>query len=148
VGELSLALVIAAGAAGALTGDSSAYMLGRLIGPRLEGRFARSPKAARRRAWAARALARRGGILIFGGRFVPGGRTAVTVTAGLTRMRAPLFTGFAALAGVAWASYAGLLGYAGGRTFEENPLLALAFGLGLAAGVVLTVEAVRRVRRS
>jgi membrane-associated protein len=147
VGELSIVLVIAAGAAGAFTGDSSAYALGRLSGPRLESRFARNPKAARRLAWAGRALGRRGGLLIFGGRFVPGGRTTVTVTAGLTRMRAPIFAGFAGLAGLAWASYAGLLGYAGGRTFEEHPLVALALGFGLAAGIVLTVEAGRRLNR-
>ena len=148
LGELSIALVIAAGAAGALAGDSSAYVIGRFTGRRFESRFARSPRARRRLAWAASALARRGGLIIFGGRFVPGGRTAVTVTAGLTRMRAPLFAGFAALAATAWASYAGLLGYLGGRSFENHPELALVFGFGLAAAVVVVVEAARRLRHA
>jgi membrane-associated protein len=148
LGELSIALVIAAGAAGALTGDSSAYVIGRVTGRRFESRFARSPRAKRRLAWAASALARRGGLLIFGGRFVPGGRTAVTITAGLTRMRAPLFAGFAALAATAWASYAGLLGYLGGRSFETHPELAFVLGFGLAVAVIVVVEAARRLRRA
>jgi membrane-associated protein len=148
VGDLSVALVIAAGAAGAFMGDSSAYGIGRFTGRRSESWFARSPRAKRRLDWAAEALARRGGLFIFGGRFVPGGRTAVTVTAGLTRMRWAIFAGFAGLAAVAWASYAGLLGYLGGKTFEEHPEWALVFGFGLAAGVILVLEGARRLRHA
>jgi membrane-associated protein len=148
IGDLSIALVIATGAAGAFTGDNSAYGIGRFTGKRFEGWFGRSPRTRRRLDWAAEALARRGGLLIFGGRFVPGGRTAVTVTAGLTRMRWAMFAGFDALAAVAWASYAALLGYLGGKTFEEHPEWALVFGFGLAAGVILVVEGARRLRHA
>lgn len=148
VGDLSIVLVIAVGAAGAFIGDNSAYGIGRFAGKQFEGRFARSPKARRRLDWAASALARRGGILIFGGRFVPGGRTAVTVTAGLTRMWWPRFAGFDALAAVAWASYAGLLGYLGGKTFEDHPEWALVLGFGLAFGLILIVEGARRLRHA
>jgi membrane-associated protein len=148
VGDLSIALVIAVAAAGAFMGDNSAYGIGRFTGTQFEGGFARSPKARRRLDWAASTLARRGGILIFGGRFVPGGRTAVTVTAGLTRMRWPTFAGFDALAAVAWASYAALLGYLGGKTFEEHPEWALVFGFALAFGVILVVEGARRLRHA
>jgi membrane-associated protein len=148
VGDLSIALVIAVAAAGAFMGDNSAYGIGRFTGKQFEGRFARSPKARRRLDWAGLTLARRGGLFIFGGRFVPGGRTAVTITAGLTRMRWPIFAGFAGLAAVAWASYAGLLGYLGGRTFEEHPEWALVFGFGLATGVILVVEGARRLRHA
>lgn len=148
LGELSIALVIATGAAGALIGDTTAYALGRVSGSRFKCRIARTPRVARRLDWAGSALARRGGLIIFGARFIPGGRTAVTVTAGLTRMRMPMFVSFAALAAGAWASYAGLLGYFGGRTFEERPWLALAVGFGLAAAVAVTIEAARRLRPS
>jgi membrane-associated protein len=148
VGDLSIALVIAAGAAGAFAGDNSAYGIGRFTWHKFGSRFTRSAKARRRLDWAASTLARRGGLLIFGGRFVPGGRTAVTVTAGLTRMRWPLFAGFDALAALAWASYAGLIGYLGGRTFEENPLLALVLGFGVAFGVIVLVEGARRLRHA
>ena len=146
-GELEVGLVVAAGAVGALLGDTGAYSAGRLLGPRVDARLSRSEKAVRGRAWAERSLARRGGVLIFGGRFVPGGRTAVTVTAGLVGMRPRRFLIFAGAAGIAWASYAGMLGYAGGRTFADRPLLGLASAFAVAGGVFLAVEAARRGRR-
>jgi membrane-associated protein len=145
-GDLHLGFVIAAGAAGAYLGDSSAYWLGRRLDRRLAGRLFRGAKGMDRRAWAEGALERHGGPLIFGARFVPGGRTATTVTAGLLRMRWARFTAFAAAAGIAWASYAALTGYLGGRAFEDNPLWGLALGFGVAATTFLVVEVVRRAR--
>src|ERR687897_1960373 len=68
-GDLQLALVIAAGAAGAYAGDSSAYWLGRRLGGRLERGIFRGEKATERRAWAERTLEQHGGPLIFGARF-------------------------------------------------------------------------------
>jgi membrane-associated protein len=147
-GDLQLALVIAAGAAGAYTGDSSAYWLGRRLDHRLDGWLFRGVKGARRRAWAERTLDRHGGPLIFGARFIPGGRTATTVTAGALWMRWARFAAYAAVAAIGWASYAALLGYAGGRAFEDNPLWALLVGFGIAAATLLVVELARRRRRS
>jgi membrane-associated protein len=144
-GDLELGLVIAAGAAGAYAGDSSGYLLGRRLDTRLERRLFRGAKGARRRAWAETMLERHGGPLIFGARFVPGGRTATTVTAGLLGMRWRRFAAFAGAAGIGWASYAALLGYVGGRAFEDNLLWALFVGFGVAAGVFLVVEAARRL---
>jgi membrane-associated protein len=146
-GDLEIGFVIAAGAVGAYAGDTSAYWLGRRLGHRLERRLFRGVKAARRREWAERTLESHGGPIIFGARFVPGGRTATTVTAGLVRMRWARFALFAAAAGLAWASYAGLVGYVGGRAFEDNPLWALAVGFGVAGGVYVLVEGTRRIRR-
>jgi membrane-associated protein len=145
-GDLQLAFVIAAGAAGAYAGDSSAYWLGRGLDERLERRLFRGAKGAERRAWAEGALDRHGGPLIFGARFIPGGRTATTVTAGALTMRWARFAAFAAVAAVGWASYAALLGYIGGRAFEDNPLWGLLVGFGIAAVTFLVVELVRRWR--
>jgi membrane-associated protein len=145
-GDLNLAFVIAAGAAGAYAGDSSAYWLGRGLDDRLARRLFRGAKGTDRRAWAERALDRHGGPIIFGARFIPGGRTATTVTAGLLVMRWVRFAAFAALAAVGWASYAALLGYIGGRAFEDNPLWGLLLGFGIAALTFLVVEVVRRAR--
>jgi membrane protein DedA with SNARE-associated domain len=147
-GDLQLALVIAAGATGAYLGDTSAYLLGRGLGDRFGRRLFRSERGARRRAWAERTLDRHGGPLIVGARFVPGGRSAATVTAGLVRMRFARFAAFAGAAGIIWASYAGLAGYLGGRVFEDRPLLALAVGFGIAVGLFGAIEALRRARRS
>lgn len=145
-GDLQLGLVIAAGAAGAYAGDSSAYWLGRRLDSRLERRLFPGVKGARRRAWAERMLVRHGGPLIFGARFVPGGRTATTVSAGLLGMRWLRFAAFAGAAAIGWASYATLLGYLGGRAFENNLLWGLAVGFGVAAATFLVVEVVRRAR--
>jgi membrane-associated protein len=146
-GDLQLGLVIVAGAAGAYSGDTSAYLLGRRLGPRLERRLFRGKKGVRRRAWAEGALERHGGPLIFGARFVPGGRTATTVTAGVLRMRLAAFAAFAGGAAVAWAAYAALVGYLGGRAFEDNPFWGLVLGFGVAAATYVVVEVVRRTRR-
>lgn len=146
-GDLELGLVIAAGAAGAYSGDTSAYLIGRRFGPRLDRRLFRGEKGARRQAWAEGALDRHGGPLIFGARFVPGGRTATTVTAGVLRMRLARFAAFAGGAAVAWAAYAALIGYLGGRAFEDNPLWGLALGFGVAAATYVVVDMVRRARR-
>jgi membrane-associated protein len=145
-GDLQLGLVIAAGAAGAYAGDSSAYLLGRSADERLKRTLFRGDKGARRQAWAERMLERHGGPLIFGARFVPGGRTATTVSAGALRMRWARFAAFAAMAALGWASYAALMGYLGGRAFEDNPLWGLLVGFGLAALTFLVVEVVRRSR--
>ena len=145
-GDLQLGLVIAAGAAGAYAGDTSAYWLGRGLDERLERRLFRGAKGAERRAWAEGALDRHGGPLIFGARFIPGGRTATTVTAGALTMRWARFAAFAAVAAIGWASYAALLGYIGGRAFEDNPLWGLLVGFGVAAVTFLVVELVRRWR--
>jgi membrane-associated protein len=145
-GDLHLAFVIAAGAVGAYAGDSSAYWLGRGLDDRLARRLFRGAKGMHRRAWAERALDRHGGPIIFGARFIPGGRTATTVTAGMLLMRWARFAVFAAIAAVGWASYAALLGYIGGRAFEDNPLWGLLLGFGIAALTFLVVEGLRRAR--
>jgi membrane-associated protein len=82
LGDLSIALVIAAGTAGALVGDNGAYSLGRTFGPRLGARIPRG-----RRDWAEEKLETRGGTIVLVARFIPGGRTATTLTAGLVRPR-------------------------------------------------------------
>jgi membrane-associated protein len=145
-GDLQLGFVIAAGAAGAYAGDSSAYWIGRRLDDRLARRLFRGVKGARRRSWAERTLERHGGPVIFGARFVPGGRTATTVSAGLLRMRWLRFAAFAGAAAVGWAVYAALLGYLGGRAFENNVLWGLLLGFGVAAATFGVVEVVRRVR--
>jgi membrane protein DedA with SNARE-associated domain len=50
------------------------------------------------------------------------------------------------MAALGWASYAALMGYLGGRAFEDNPLWGLLVGFGLAALTFLVVEVVRRSR--
>ena len=42
-----------------------------------------------------------------------------------------------------WATYAALLGYLGGRTFQDNHTLAFGVAFGTAVSVTVVIEAVR-----
>jgi membrane-associated protein len=147
-GDLHVALVVAAAAGGALIGDSSSYAVGRTLGRRAATPLLRGQRGRARLVWAQRTLDERGSYLIVAGRFVPGGRTAVTLTAGATRMRWPRFLRAAALAAAVWASFAVGLGYLGGRTFDEEPWRGLALALVFAATLALVAEVARRVYNS
>jgi membrane-associated protein len=82
-------------------------------GPRpLDGCFA-APKAKGRLTWAGEALDRHGATIIMVARFVPGGRTATTFTAGTVRLAWPRFAAADAVGASLWAAYAGGLGYLG-----------------------------------
>jgi membrane-associated protein len=142
-GDLSLPLVIVAAAAGAFVGDNTAYLIGRRFGSRVEARFFSGEKAQRRIAWAERQLGTRGGELIVIGRFIPGGRTAVTVTAGTLRFSWRRFAAFDAVASLVWALYASLLGYFGGKAFENAPWKGLLLAFGIALVVTGAIELVR-----
>jgi membrane protein DedA with SNARE-associated domain len=142
-GSLSLLIVIAAAAAGAFAGDNIAYWLGYRFGARVKDRFFHGDKAKRRLDWAERQLKRRGGELIAVARFIPGGRTAVTLTAGTLHFRWRRFAMYDAIAAVIWALYASLLGYFGGKAFENAPWKGLLLAFGVAFGVTGLTEGVR-----
>src|SRR3954470_14537343 len=147
VGELSLGTMIAAASIGAFVGDSSMYLIGRTVGPGAREWLFRGDRSRRALAWAEKQLDERGWYLILIARFVPGGRTATTFTAGMVRFPPAVFFPMDAIAAVAWASYAVLLGYYGGRMFEQRPLLALGVAIAIAFAVTVVVELVRRLRR-
>ncbi|HUY49946.1 MAG TPA: VTT domain-containing protein [Streptosporangiaceae bacterium] len=141
-----IAALIALAAAGAFLGDNAAYLLGRRFGPAIAARVFAGRCGARRRAWAERSLRRFGVRLIIACRFIPGGRTAVTLTCGIVgydRRRFMMATG---VAGVLWASYAFLLGRLGGQAFEDRPWAGLLLALTAAAVISAGIEAVRRLR--
>jgi membrane-associated protein len=145
-GDLNILLVVAAAAAGAFVGDNSSYVVGRTAGNAAVSRLFRPGGGLARLEWAGRVLDRRGSYLIVVARFVPGGRTAVTLTAGLTQMRERRFIPAAAVAALLWASFAGGLGYLGGRAFEDEPWRGFAAAAGLAILIVVGVEVVRKIR--
>lgn len=142
-GGLSLPLVIASALTGAFAGDNIAYLIGCRYGTRVEKRYFRSPQARKRVSWAESQLARRGGELIAVARFIPGGRTAVTLSAGTLGFPWPRFAAFDAVAALIWALYASLLGYFGGKTFEDAPWKGLLLALGIAFAVSGMIEGAR-----
>jgi membrane-associated protein len=145
-GDLMLPRVIVLAAGGAILGDNISYFIGRFAGHWVQRRFFGGDRA-HRLDWARRSLAERGGYLIVIGRFIPGGRTAITLAAGMFDMPWRRFFAFDVAAGIVWASYAALLGYFGGKTFEEEPWKGLLLAFVIAFGVAAIVEAVRWVRR-
>jgi len=151
-GDLSLALIIPAAAVGAFLGDNTVYLIGRRFGGRATERFFSGEKATERMAWAEVQLSERGGELIVIARFIPGGRTAVALSAGTLAYPWRRFVVFDLAAALIWASYAALLGYYGGRTFESfwGLVLALTTAFAIAGGIELVrwLQRRRRKRRS
>jgi membrane-associated protein len=150
-GDLNLLLVILAGAAGAIVGDNISFGLGNWVGEKTVKRWFRGEKAHKRLDWAERTLDERGAYIIILGRFIPGGRTAVTFSAGyLPTFPWRRFIVYDIPAGLIWATYGALLGYFGGKTFEDNPLWGVLLALGIALTLGFVVEAVRHLwaRRS
>ena len=147
-GDLSLGLIIPAAAAGAFLGDNTAYLIGRRFGGRATERFFTGEKSKHRMEWAEEQLSERGGELIVVARFIPGGRTAVTLSAGTLGYPWRRFVVFDLAATLLWASYSTLLGYYGGRTFESGwgLLLALTTAFAIAGGIELVRWALRRRR--
>jgi membrane-associated protein len=146
-GELMLPLIVAAAAVGAFLGDNAAYLVGRRWGAQGRDRFLRGEGARRAIEWAERQLDERGGELIAIARFIPGGRTAVTLSAGTLGYPWRRFVVFDAAAALMWGTYAALLGYLGGSAFEHAPWKGLVVALGIAFAVAGAIELVRALRR-
>ena len=141
-----IALLVACAAAGAFLGDNLCYVLGRRFGPRAERRFFSTAKGARRRAWAEHALQRFGMQVIIVCRFIPGGRTAVTLSCGLIGYPRRRFITATAIAGIIWALYAFFIGRLGGKAFEDKPWAGFLVAFGITIVISGLIEAVRRIR--
>ena len=145
-GNQSIVLVILAGATGAFIGDNLAYTIGDVFKHRVNGWADRKPSRRERLDAAGRQIRKRGGMLLITARFIPGGRTLLTVSSGITEQPRAWFAGWVAVATTIWASYAGLLGFFFGSQFEDDHTLAFWFAFGTALTISGLVELVRWVR--
>jgi membrane-associated protein len=145
-GDLILLAVVLVAAGGAILGDNIAFFIGRTAGPWLVARFFHGERK-KRIDWAEKQVQERGGYLIVVGRFIPGGRSAVTLACGLLKMRWHRFIRFDVAAGLMWAGYAALLGYFGGKAFEENPLKGFAVAFAVALAITGGIEIYRWWRK-
>jgi len=146
-GDLVLSLVLVSGAAGAVIGDNAAYLLGRVGQGQVVGRLLRSDRWRSRVGRAEAALRERSGTIILVSRFIPGGRTATMLSAGLVGLRWRRFAAYDLMAGALWASYAGLIGWLGGKSFSERPEHALLLAFAVAGALALLLEGGRRLLR-
>jgi membrane protein DedA with SNARE-associated domain len=146
-GEPNLVGIILAAAAGAFVGDHISYFIGRTAGERVMKRA--KPGSRKAAAWERghKLLEARGGVILIVCRYIPGARTAITLTAGAVAYRLRSFSFFDGIAALSWGTYSALVGYIGGEAFEESPWKGLALGLGIALSVTLAVELIRHLRR-
>jgi membrane protein DedA with SNARE-associated domain len=146
-GEPHVLAVIALATLGAFIGDHVSYQIGRRAGTAVLRRAGRGDRRRRAVDWATDALSHRGGLLLVVARYIPGGRTATTLTAGAVGYPLRQFAIFDVIAAVTWSVYATMIGYFGGATFHGDPLKGLLFGLALAAAITIVVEVLRYVHR-
>jgi len=146
-GDLFVGFVIPLAAAGAFIGDNIAYWLGRGVGDPVADKLFRGEKGRRRLEWAERAIGKHGRTLIILGRFIPGGRSASTFAAGTLEMEYRRFIGADLIAVALWATFATMLGFAGGSTFKDSHWKPLAASLAVATLIALATEVYRRIQK-
>ena len=137
-GKLSLPLVVATCAAGAIVGDNFGYLLGRKGARRLLQRPGRLEE--RRRSFLARGekfFARHGGKTVFLGRWLPFLRITAAWLAGANHMPWPKFLAWNAAGGIAWATSVGVFAY-----FVGEAAVAVIHTAGYVALGVFTVALV------
>lgn len=143
LGDLHLAVVIVAAGVGAFLGDHLSYTFGRRASGWMERRAERRPKTANRLRWASGQIRTRGGLLLVTARFVPAGRTVLTLAAGVTRQPLRWFSTWVTIAVTIWAIYAASLGFVFGATIKDNDTLAFLAAFTAALGITAVTEVVR-----
>ncbi|HWL67763.1 MAG TPA: DedA family protein [Geminicoccus sp.] len=119
-GELGIASVIGAAAAGAIAGDNLGYLIGRRIGLPLLRRYGRHIGLTPERLKLGQYLfSRHGGKIVFFGRFVAFLRAFAAVLAGANRMAWPRFLLANALGASCWATLFGLGAYQFGEEIHR-----------------------------
>ncbi len=145
-GSQTLLVVIACGAFGAFLGDNLAYLIGRRFSDRVNAWADRRVKRRSRLDAAGRQIKIRGGMLLITARFIPGGRSILTISSGLTKQPWRWFATWVAVATTVWASYAAAIGFFFGQAFEDNHTLAFWLAFTTALGATALVELVRWLR--
>jgi membrane protein DedA with SNARE-associated domain len=135
--RLSIVLVIASAAAGAILGDNLGYLIGRTGGYRLIRRYGRHIGVRDRRLKLGQYLFRKhGGKVVFFGRFLSVLRVFAAVIAGVNKMEWRAFLFFNATGGIVWSTIYGL-----GAYFVGSQVLRFStpvnVGLGVVGAVVL-----------
>jgi membrane protein DedA with SNARE-associated domain len=141
-------LVVAVASAGAITGDTIGYWIGRRGGRALLDRL--SGKLWFRKDHiekAERFFSRHGGKAVFFGRSVSYLRVLTALMAGVSRMHYPRFLFYNALGGIVWASVVSFIGFKFGRRLplieriiREMGWGILIVGMCIAAAYYVTVK--------
>jgi undecaprenyl-diphosphatase len=145
-GQLSVSIVIAVAAGGAIVGDNVGYVIGRKGLRRLIERPGRWTAGRRRLVERGeRFFDQHGSAAVFFGRWLPGMRVVTSWLAGADRMPWRRFLLWNAIGGIAWATTVGSLAYVLGRS-ASGSLGAIGFvGVGVSVVVWLVVRVRRRL---
>jgi membrane protein DedA with SNARE-associated domain len=136
--ELSLPMVIAAGAAGNLLGSLLAYWAGAVGGRPFVDRFGRyllirPHEVDRAQAW----FERRGHAAVFFGRLIPIIRTFISLPAGVAKMPLRRFVIYTVLGCVPWVAALAVAGAAAGTQWEKVSHFLQPVAWGLLAVIVI-----------
>ncbi len=134
-GSLDVRLVVPAVIAGGVAGDLVTYHVGRAGSRRVRRAMATTPRRRQFLVRLQRSLGRRRTTTIVAARFVPGGRTAVGLLAGVTRQPRRAFVAASTLGVSSWALYVLGLGYVTGRSADD---LWVSIGAGVAVTTLLS----------
>jgi membrane-associated protein len=136
-GTLNVIWVMVAAGLGAFVGDNVAYWIGRAAGRPLVEKVLRGRTDQVDRVQ--EQFDRRGGLFIIIGRFIPGGRTAIAIGAGVLHFGWVQFMIYDAIAAVLWAFQAAIPGFIGGALIQDKPWLAMIFGFVLSGLMALGI---------
>ncbi|MDC7338902.1 DedA family protein [Streptomyces lydicus] len=150
-GELFLPQVILAVAVSALLGDLLMYLAARRFGGPVRTWMRRNPRRRALLEWTAQRVERYGLPFVVAVRFLPSGRIAGALAAGVLRYPWRKYALGAGIAELTWATYSIGLGYLGSAAVH-NRLHAVGIGLGVscvvaAAGTAIQWAARRRALR-
>jgi membrane protein DedA with SNARE-associated domain len=146
-GVLDLSLVMLAGAAGAIVGDSTLYWIARIGGRRFQPRLDK-PMHNEQVVAALDFIGSRAPLLLVVGRYVPGLRFVINATFGVSAYPYPTFLLWSAIGGIIWSVYTCGLAYLVGTALADFPLASV-----IISGVITTTALgvlfliVRRSRR-
>ena len=145
-GQLSLLPTVLTSFLGSITGISLSYVIGRMGGYRVLHKYGprfhiTDEKVVTVEGW----FERVGKWMLMIGYFIPGVRHLMALVAGSSKMRYPIFAGFAYTGGVVWSLTFILLGYYLGDSWAEieRHRLILAFGSASILSAILIIWYVR-----
>jgi membrane protein DedA with SNARE-associated domain len=145
--QLSIIVLAAVAAAGAIVGDNAGYWLGRTGGHRLAERFGRFVRLDQAKLRLGRYLFARHGVkVVFFGRFIAVLRTFSAFFAGVSKMRWLSFLTANLAGGILWAALYAFGAYALGSAAHSVGTAITYAGYGVASAV--TIASVLLVRKS
>lgn len=126
---------------GAIVGDVVTYTIGRTLNVK-QWRLTRGPKGSNGLAQAGRRFRSRGSSLVLMARFIPVGRTIVSLGAGTVHYPSRKFLILISISASVWALYTVGIGMIAGQWFEDNRLLGVTVATLIAATAGVLIDRV------